>query len=68
MFNHSTYHQKVVWERDLRSQCILYRTSRDVEEGEELCISYGRIWFVDADHDSDTPDGDELDGLNNIET
>ena len=67
MFNHSTYRQNVVWKRDLHLQCIAYKTMRDIEEGEELCISYGRIWFVDADLDLDKPDEDEADVLKNIE-
>lgn len=28
----------------------MYRTLRDVKQGEELCISYGsNLWFVDSD-------------------
>lgn len=50
MFNHSSLHQNVGWTRDLEREVIVYRTLRDVEEGEELCISYGsNLWFVDSD-------------------
>ena len=27
---------------------VEYTTCRGVEEGEELCIFYGRVWFDDA--------------------
>ena len=27
----------------------MYKALRDIEPGEELCISYGRLWFPDAD-------------------
>lgn len=51
MFNHSTLHQNVVWSRDLDAQCITYTALRDIDSGEELCISYGsrRLWFEDAE-------------------
>lgn len=52
MFNHSTLYQNVGWTRDLEREVIVYRTLRDVEAGEELCISYGapgRLTFVDAE-------------------
>lgn len=50
MFNHSSQHQNVGWERDVTNKLIVYKTLRTVEVGEELCISYGdRLWFEDAD-------------------
>jgi len=52
LFNHSTIHQNVGWTRDVVRQLITYTTLRAVEEGEELCISYGesgRLGFEDAD-------------------
>lgn len=50
MFNHSTNHQNVGWTRDLDRKVVVYRTLRDVHDGEELCISYGsHLWFVDSD-------------------
>ncbi|KAF2266685.1 protein methyltransferase [Lojkania enalia] len=50
MFNHSTQNQNIVWERDTRLQIITYRALRDIEAGEELCISYGsHLTFVEAD-------------------
>lgn len=39
----------MTWTRDLTAQTITYSTCRDVAEGDELCISYGRLWFTDAD-------------------
>jgi hypothetical protein len=49
MFNHMR-RPNVGWERDISRQSIRYYTLRDVEEGEELCISYGpKLWFDDAD-------------------
>lgn len=50
MFNHSSQDQNVGWKRDLKREVIVYRTLRDVQQGEELCISYGdHLTFVDAD-------------------
>ncbi|KAM0715276.1 hypothetical protein Q7P37_008774 [Cladosporium fusiforme] len=52
MFNHSTLHQNVGWTRDVAQQVIVYKTLRDVQAGEELCISYGapgQLTFVDAE-------------------
>jgi SET domain len=51
LFNHSTLHQNIGWRRDLAIDCIVYTALRDIDEGEELCISYGsgRLWFPDAD-------------------
>lgn len=68
MFNHSSYEQNVYWERDLESRCITYRALRNIEVGEELCINYGRLWFVDsdADHRNDN-DEQDLEALSTID-
>lgn len=51
MFNHSTKCQNVGWKRDLQNNIITYRALRDIQEDEELCISYGNhLTFVDADN------------------
>ncbi|KAI5194279.1 hypothetical protein E4T39_08691, partial [Aureobasidium subglaciale] len=61
MFNHSTNHQNVGWERNVSAGVVVYKTLRDVEEGEELCISYGdRLWFEDADKEVEEDEGDGL--------
>lgn len=39
------------WSRDVTGQCIVYRALRDIRAGEELCINYGKVWFVDADEE-----------------
>lgn len=50
MFNHSTQNQNVGWKRDLERQVIVYTALKDIEVGEELCISYGdHLTFVDVD-------------------
>jgi len=70
MFNHSSSHQNVGWERDVANKLIVYKTLREVEVGEELCISYGdRLWFVDADAQEaeDEGEGDGLEVLGGIE-
>lgn len=68
MFNHSTLHQNVGWERDVNNKVIVYKTLREVEEGEELCISYGsRLWFKDADVGEEEDEGDGLGVLGSIE-
>ena len=60
MFNHSNMHQNVGWTRDTDRLIIKYHALRDIDAGEELCISYGsRLTFVDADA---PPPGDEGDG------
>jgi uncharacterized protein len=52
MFNHSTLHQNVGWERDIKNLLITYTTLRDIKEGEELCISYGpRLTFRDVEEE-----------------
>ena len=67
MFNHSLHGQNVGWERNLPAQCITYRALRDIRAGEELCISYGKVWFVDVDASEEEMEGDELDALRQIE-
>lgn len=52
LFNHSTLHQNIGWKRSIDSECLTYTALRDIEIGEELCISYGGpgvLWFEDAD-------------------
>lgn len=73
MFNHSTYAQNVAWTRDVPNECVTYTALKDIEIGEELCISYGngRLWFHDADaavFDTADEDMSALNGLERIET
>jgi SET domain-containing protein len=37
MFNHHSTEQNVGWERDVEKLMIVYKTLRDIMEGEELC-------------------------------
>ncbi len=71
MFNHSMHAQNVYWERNVESRCIIYKTLRTIEAGEELCISYGRLWFVDSDADhcdgNDDVEDEGLEALSRIE-
>jgi hypothetical protein len=67
MFNHSERGQNVGWVRDEAAQTVVYTTLRDIEAGEELCISYGRIWFEDSDGRGDGSDGDGVEILGRIE-
>jgi SET domain-containing protein len=68
MFNHSTQDQNVVWERDISRLVITYRAWRDIQAGEELCISYGsHLTFKDADAPVLPPPETELEQLNQIE-
>ncbi|KAI4727014.1 hypothetical protein E4T49_05276 [Aureobasidium sp. EXF-10728] len=68
MFNHSTLHQNVGWERDVANKVIVYKTLREVEKGEELCISYGsRLWFEDADKEEEVDEDDGTGVLGGIE-
>lgn len=44
----------MVWKRDLEREVIVYSACRDVQAGEELCISYGdRLWFRDIEGEED---------------
>jgi len=67
MFNHSTRHQNVGWERDVKNLLIRYTALRAIKAGEELCISYGdRLTFIDADK-VEPDSGDEEDYMNRID-
>ena len=73
MFNHSNYAQNVAWTRDVPNECITYVALKDIEIGDELCISYGngRLWFHDTDaevKDMVEEDISALSGLERIET
>ncbi len=68
LFNHSSLHQNVGWSRDLTGQCIVYKALRDIKVGEELCINYGKVWFVDADEEQRQQQYNDYDDfLGNIE-
>lgn len=69
MFNHSTREQNVGWTRDLAGQLITYHALRDIEPGEELCISYGsRLTFADVDRMPESAGvDDEVSMLNRVE-
>ena len=68
LFNHSSLQHNVGWSRDLTRQCIVYRALRDIKAGEELCINYGKLWFVDADEEErQERDIDKDDFLGSIE-
>ena len=65
MFNHSTLRQNVVWKRDVEAGTITYTAHRDIESGEELCISYGsaRLWFNDVEAEEEANGFHEQDEL-----
>lgn len=68
MFNHSTRDQNVVWERDSDRLIMTYRALRDIEAGEELCISYGsHLTFKDADAPIFLSPETEIEQLNQIQ-
>lgn len=68
LFNHSSLQQNVGWSRDVNGQCIVYKALRDIKAGEELCINYGKLWFVDADDEHrQEQDSDKDDFLGSIE-
>ncbi|KAF2002659.1 protein methyltransferase [Amniculicola lignicola CBS 123094] len=68
MFNHSSVAQNVVWERDVERNVITYWALRDIDAGEELCISYGsHLTFTDTDTPAAEPEGDGTDQLNQIQ-
>jgi SET domain-containing protein len=53
MFNHAKK-PNVGFIRDIPNAVIRYFTLRDIETGEELCISYGdHLWFEDTDGNLD---------------
>ena len=67
MFNH-TRRPNIGWERDIPRQTIRYYTLRDVEEGEELCISYGpKLWFDDADGPEEGNISDDEDNVMSLQ-
>ena len=57
------------WERNLKSQSIIYTTLRDINPGEELCISYGaHVWFeVKGKEEESERDTDGWDVVGRIE-
>ena len=70
MFNHSSRGQNVGWYRDSRSQTVIYKALRDIQAGEELCISYGaHLWFDDIETSPDQvkSNNDIWDALGQIE-
>lgn len=67
MFNHSHAKQNAGWTRDVEKGIITYRALRNIQIGEEICISYGsNLTFIDADR-SDNVD-DEGDGVDMLMT
>ncbi|KAK3836021.1 MAG: hypothetical protein JOS17DRAFT_662695, partial [Linnemannia elongata] len=49
MFNHSST-PNVGFQRDIDNGLIRYSTLREIQVGEELCISYGpNLWFPDME-------------------
>lgn len=59
IFNHSR-NQNVGFCLNVEQETITYTTIRDIEAGEELCLSYGpRLWFDDVDGDEDLAEPQE---------
>lgn len=53
MFNHSST-PNVGFQRDIDNGLIRYSTLREIQVGEELCISYGpNLWFPDVEESQD---------------
>lgn len=48
-------------------RCVRYQGLRDIAAGEELCINYGRVWFVDEDGEGSDVETDGAVGLGRIE-
>ena len=67
LFNHSAHKQNVGWERDLAAETITYVSLKNIQEGEELCINYGRLWFPDVDGKLHEEEDDENSILERIE-
>lgn len=64
MFNHSAANQNIGWKRNLEAGVVVYSTLRDIEEGEELLISYGpHLTFVDVEAEAARPGEEDTDGL-----
>ncbi|KZT42662.1 SET domain-containing protein [Sistotremastrum suecicum HHB10207 ss-3] len=77
IFNHSS-HPNVTYSIDAEAECIRFTTSRNILEGDELCIFYSHnLWFEDNDvsnesfqnpdtpisNDVASPDSTEDDGI-----
>lgn len=65
LFNHSSHPRRhnTGWTRNIAAETVTYVTLRDVDAGEELCISYGsRLTFdnVEEGLSDDEAAGDEL--------
>jgi SET domain-containing protein len=61
MFNHSNK-PNVGFQRDFPNKVIRYSTLREIEEGEELCISYGpNLWFPDMEDEEESVREDKRD-------
>lgn len=64
-------HHNVGWDRDLKNLLVTYTALRDINAGEELCISYGDcLTFKDADQtkiDAEKDPDDWTDVLNIID-
>ncbi|MCJ1433638.1 hypothetical protein MMC27_003001 [Xylographa pallens] len=70
LFNHDSSHgQNVGWRRNLKSQSIIYTALRDIDVGEELCISYGaHVWFeLKGKGEISESETDEWDAFGRIE-
>jgi len=64
LFNHART-PNVGWVRDYHRAVIRYTALRDIAAGEELCISYGRVWWdggEEADSSSSGSSDAEADG------
>ncbi|KAF9963184.1 hypothetical protein BGZ70_007586 [Mortierella alpina] len=66
MFNHANK-PNVGFQRDFVNKVIRYSALRDIQAGEELCISYGpNLWFPDMEKDEqDQAEGHGADGAGN---
>ncbi|KAG0293733.1 hypothetical protein BGZ96_002375 [Linnemannia gamsii] len=67
MFNHSRT-PNVGFQRDINNGLIRYSTLREIDVGEELCISYGpNLWFPDMedpqDHNNGSNNGEASKGV-----
>lgn len=67
MFNHSVHDQNVGWTRSLDKEVLVYTALRDIQPGEELCINYGKVWFLDTDAAEDSEQEDVGDLLGKID-
>lgn len=72
MFNHSAIRQNIGWRRNLEAKVIVYSTLRDIEQGEELLISYGsHLTFEDTEaaciRAAEEEEGDGLSMLSQID-